>query len=117
MITLDDIRRYALALPEVEEATHFRLPSFKVRGKGFITVQRGNTHALLSVDQAEATALAAADPDVYEAVWRNGNGRIFVGVRIDLAKVSSERIRELVEHAWRNRAPKRLAASYDEEGR
>lgn len=117
MITLDDIRRYARALPEVEEATHFRLPSFKVRGKGFITVQQGNTHALLAVDQAEATALAAADPDVYEEVWRKGNGRIFVGVRVDLAKVSSEHVRELVEHAWRNRAPKRLVATYDEEGR
>jgi hypothetical protein len=117
MVTLDDIRRYARALPEVEEATHFRLPSFKVRGKGFITVQQGDAYALLAVGQAEAAALAAADPEVYEEVWRNGGGRIFVGVRVDLAKVSGERARELVEHAWRNRAPKRLVATYDEAGR
>lgn len=40
VITLDDIRRYARALPEVEEATHFRLPSFKVRGKASLPFNR-----------------------------------------------------------------------------
>lgn len=112
MITLDDIRGYALALPEVTEATHFRLPAFKVRGKGFVTVQNGGTHAIVSVDEPRAKAAVAADPGTFEAVWRQG--RIFVGVRVDLATASAADVQELIEHAWRAKAPKRLVATYDE---
>ena len=115
MIGIDDMRRYALALPEVEEGTHFGLPSFSVRGKGFANLQKGDTHALLSVSEPEAEALAAEDPQTYEAVSRNG-GRIFVGVRIDLAKVTVDRLRTLFAHAWRHRAPKRLVAAHPEIG-
>lgn len=114
MLGLDEIRGYAMALPEVEEGTHFRMPAFKVRGKGFAGLDRRNTHLTVAVDEATAKAAAAADPDTYEEMWRN-NGRIFVGLRVDLAKVSGERARELVEHAWRNKAPKRLVTAYDED--
>lgn len=44
-------------------------------------------------------------------MWRNG--RIFVGLRVDLAKVTKKRLQELIEHAWRTRAPKRLVAESD----
>ena len=38
MTTTDDIRRWAMALPEVEETSHFRfhLPVFKIRGRTFL---------------------------------------------------------------------------------
>jgi hypothetical protein len=39
--------------------------------------------------------------------------RSFVGLRTDLTKVSEERVQELIEHAWRNKAPKRVVAAYD----
>jgi hypothetical protein len=32
---------------------------------------------------------------------------------VDLANVSEERVQELVERAWRNKAPKRVVAAYD----
>jgi hypothetical protein len=48
---------------------------------------------------------------VYQEVWRDG--RIFVGLRVDLAKVTETRMQELIEHAWRHRAPKRLVKEYD----
>lgn len=115
MIGIDDLRRYALALPEVEEGTHFGLPSFSVRGKGFANLQKGDTHTLLSLSEPEAEVLAAEDPQTYEAVSRNG-GRIFVGVRIDLAKVTADRLQMLLAHAWRHRAPKRLAAAHPQIG-
>ncbi|MPZ89199.1 MAG: MmcQ/YjbR family DNA-binding protein [Nitriliruptorales bacterium] len=115
MITLDDIRGYATVLPDVEEKTHFRLPGFRVRDKLFAHLEKDKTHAIVCVGQAEAKAAAANDPDVYEEVWRSNRG-IFVGLRVDLSKVSAGRVRELVEHAWRNKAPKRLVAAYDDGG-
>ncbi|GIH27873.1 hypothetical protein Aph01nite_61830 [Acrocarpospora phusangensis] len=115
MIGLEDIRQYAMAFPEVEEMPHFRLPSFKVNGKPFALLEKGDATAIISVGQADAQAAAAQDPEVFEEVWRAGgpNGRIFVGVRVVLAKVTAERLRELTELAWRHKAPKRLVTSFD----
>lgn len=112
MATPDDVRGYATALPEVEETTHFRMPAFKVRGKGFAGLEKGETHLTVAVPHEDAKLAVADDPEAYEEMWRNG--KIFVGLRVDLAKVSAERVRELLEAAWRNRAPKRLVSSYDE---
>ncbi|HZE34578.1 MAG TPA: MmcQ/YjbR family DNA-binding protein [Actinoallomurus sp.] len=113
MITLDDIRRFATAFPEVEESAHFRQPAFKVRGKAFAGGEKGEATAVFSISQEEAAAAVADDPAVYEEVWRNAATRSFVGLRVDLSKVSRERVEELVEHAWRNKAPKRVVAAYD----
>ena len=111
MIRLADIRGYAMALPDVIEQPHFRLPGFRVADKLLAHLEKGDAHAIVCVGQEEATAAAADEPDAYEEVWRNG--RFFVGLRVDLAKVTEQRMRELIEHAWRNRAPKRLVAEYD----
>lgn len=115
MVTTDDIRGFALALPEVEEFIHFRqqVPGYKVRGKAFAGMERGETTAVFSVSLEDAAAAAAADPAVYEEVWRPGRIRSLVGVRVQLAKVSERRVQELIEQAWRNKAPKRVVAAYD----
>jgi hypothetical protein len=57
-------------LPEVEEGTHFRLPSFTVNGKSFVVVEKGDASVLLSVDRGTAEEAAAREPHVYEVVWR-----------------------------------------------
>lgn len=108
MITLIEIRGFATAFPEVDESTHFRLPSFKVRGKPFVVVEKGGTTALFSVSQQEAAQMVAGDPVAYEEVWRTAATKIFVGLRVDLATASHERVQELVGLAWRNKAPKRV---------
>jgi hypothetical protein len=112
VIGLADIRGFAMALPEVEEKPHFRLPGFRAADKLLVHLEKGDRHAIVCVGRAEAEAAAAEQPDVYEEVWRE-HGRIFVGLRVDLAEVGAERMRELIEHAWRNRVPKRVAAAYD----
>ena len=111
MIGLADIRSYAMALPDVVEKPHFRLPGFRVADKLLAHLEKGDTHAIVCVGQKEAKTAAVQEPEIYEEVWRNG--RIFVGLRVDLAKVTEKRMRELIEHAWRHRAPKRLIAEYD----
>lgn len=113
MLDLDDLRDYATSLPDVQESTHFRLPSFKVHGKSLLLFEKGHASVLVSVDQATAAEVVSEAPDVYEAVWRNGS--IFVGVRVNLARVPPERMRKLVKQAWRHRAPRRVVASYDAE--
>jgi hypothetical protein len=115
VITLDDIRSMATAFPEVEEFTHFRIrmPGFKVMGKAFAGMEKGETTAVFSISHEEAAKAVADDPATYEEVRRPDATKSFVGLRVDLAKVPEERFQELVEHAWRNKAPNRMVAAYD----
>lgn len=110
---IDELRAYALALPEVTEGTHFRLHAFQVKDKTFIVLKEGGSEAILHVDRAVARAAVVEMPHVCEEIWRN-SGRIFVGVRVDLESVPGDRVRPLVEGAWRNKAPKRLVTAYDQ---
>jgi hypothetical protein len=110
MTHLAEVRGVALALPGVVETTSFRLPTFTVAGKGFLTLEKGGTTAILAVGETEAAGLAAAEPDVFEVVRRNE--RTFVGVRARLPAVPADRLRGLVENAWRTKAPKNLQSSY-----
>jgi hypothetical protein len=110
--TVEDVRRAAHGLPEVSEGTHFGLPSYEVRGRTFVTIQQGDTHAILHVDRETAEAAAKGRPGSHEAVSRN-DGRIFVGLRVDLTATAPAAVAELVRLAWRNRAPKRLVAAHD----
>lgn len=43
-----------------------------------------------------AKTVAAELPDAYEDIWRNG--KIFMGLRVDLSKVSARHVHELIEH-------------------
>ncbi|MFF4879543.1 MmcQ/YjbR family DNA-binding protein [Micromonospora sp. NPDC000668] len=109
MITLDDIRRLTLALPETEERTHYRLPAFQVNGKTFVVVKPGKAQALLHVDEPDGRAAIAEAPTVFE---EERPGRAW-GVWADLASVTPERLERLIELAWRAKAPKRLVDVYD----
>ncbi|WP_446215083.1 hypothetical protein [Micromonospora sp. IBHARD004] len=76
-------------------------------------MEKGERTGLLSVSREEAAVAVADDPTVYEEVSRRSATMIFVGLRVDLAKISEQRLLELVEHAWRNKAPRRLVAAHD----
>jgi hypothetical protein len=117
----DDVRAFASSLPEVEEEPHFGRPAFRVRGKLFVSVHADDTEpfAIVHVDYADAATAAHDTPESLEEVWRtHGDNRIFVGLKVNLPSVSSERCKTLIAQAWRNKAPKRLAESYgDKKGR
>jgi hypothetical protein len=85
------------------------MPSFKVKDKGFAGLERSGCHLVVALSEAEARAATSGDPGAYEEVWRNGT--TFVGLRIDLTKVSVTRVRELIEMAWSNKAAKPLQDS------
>lgn len=106
----DDVRRFALSLPEATEEPHFESASFRIRGRIFATLPPGGEMLHVMVDADESRAAAAGDPAFEELWW----GKRLCGVRVRLASVEApEPVLELVEDAWRRRAPKRVAAAYD----
>jgi hypothetical protein len=115
VIATDDIRRWATALPEVEETSHFRfhVPIFKVRGRTFLGMGQDEKTAVFCVSEQEADGAAATDPATFESVRRTDARRSSLGLQVELGNVSEERIRLLVEMAWRQKASKRLVAERD----
>jgi hypothetical protein len=104
-----------MALPEVEETSHFRfhVPLWKVRGKTFLGMGKNERTAVFCISEQEANEVAAASPATYAAVRRQDARRSFLGLQAELCSISPDRIRDLVEMAWRYQAPKRLVTEYD----
>lgn len=114
-MTTTDIRCWAMALPQVEETSHFRfhVPILKVRGHIFLGMGQDQRTTVFCISEQEADRAAAADPATCAAVRRQDARRSFLGLQVELGKLSSERIKELTERAWHQHAPKRLAAEHD----
>ncbi|MET9627010.1 MmcQ/YjbR family DNA-binding protein [Lentzea sp. NPDC006480] len=106
MPTWDEVVATAERLPEVEATTWYRTPSLKVAGKGFArlrTEAEGGLMLLCDLDE-KAALLACGDPAFYTTRHYDGHGSILV----DLEKVDPGQLTELIEEAWRIRAPARL---------
>jgi len=75
---LDQLRRYALSLPEVTEQPHFDYSSFRVRGKIFVTVPPGGQHLNVFVDEEQRELALAVHAAFVEKLWWGGK---VVGLR------------------------------------
>jgi hypothetical protein len=105
----EGFRRLALALPEAAEVGHMGHPDFRVGGKIFATLgypDDGWGMVKLTPDQQEA--LVSAEPSVYVAVKGGWGRRGATNVRLRAAKTASLRV--ALATAWRNVAPRTLAA-------
>jgi hypothetical protein len=112
MADADDVRRLALALPEVEEIDSDGF-DFRVAGKGFVwsyperrpgkpRVIRTDIAVLFVGDEAEKQALLLGEPRLFFTAPGYENWPL---VLLRLAEVDVERLAELVTDAWRMRAP------------
>ena len=109
---LDTARKFALSLPETTEAPHFDMSSFRVKGKIFCTVPPDGKRLHIPVGVHEVQALVAENPKAYEVIiW--GKREVSDWVRVHLPHANAAEVKELLEEAWRSKAPKRVLAAYD----
>ncbi|HEX4741855.1 MAG TPA: MmcQ/YjbR family DNA-binding protein [Caulobacteraceae bacterium] len=103
-----DIRRLAMALPEVIESDHHGSPSFRVRGKIFCTIRPGGTRMMVKLDSDDQHNLCAGRPDVLEPVpgYWGQKGSTFA----DLSKLDPAFAEALLRLAYANVAPQRLVS-------
>ncbi len=109
MITVDDVRAIALALPGAfEQASYGDRPSWRTKPRMFTWIRDDPEALVVWVDSVEdRDALLAADPDTFFTTDHYA-GQPIVLVRlgtVDLAEAT-----ELIVDSWRLRAPKRLVA-------
>jgi hypothetical protein len=106
-----DVVAIARRLPEVEESTSYGTPALKVKGKGFARLRseaEGGLVLMCQLDEKEAL-LASGDPAFYTTPHYDGYGAILV----DLEAVDRDQLVELIEEAWRAKAPVRVRKAFD----
>ena len=105
---LADVRRHAMALPDVTEEPHFNYGSFRVRRKIFVTLPPGGDFIHVFVPDEEREVALELHGAFVEKLWW---GKKVVGLRVALAKADAAVVRQLVSSAWRAKAPKGLASA------
>lgn len=107
MVSRQEARRLALALPEAAELDHHGRPSFRVAGKIFAT-QWDDDHLNVMLDEGGILAAVEREPRTFQEVhW----GKRLAAVRVDLRRVGEVELSSMLEEAWELRAPRRLLDS------
>jgi hypothetical protein len=108
MVTRQQFAELALALPETAAKSHFSQPDFRVRGKIFCGLDRVDERGYLKLPQEAQALLAGSRPDTFSpasGAW-GASGWTYVV----LSRVGVDELRELLADAWRQVAPRGLAA-------
>ena len=106
----DDVRRLALALPEVEEGTTYRKPAFKVGGRPFAWESPHERGRLaLYCDAGERPLMIASRPEMF-FVTPHYEPHPIVLVRLEHA--DADELADRLEESWLLRAPRKLAGAY-----
>jgi hypothetical protein len=111
MVTENDVRRVALALPHTTEKPSYGTPGFRVKDKLFARIrEEGDVLVVWVAGEGEKHGLIAAEPEKFFTT-PHYDGHPTVLVR--LGAVDVDELTELLADAWRLRAPKRVAAELD----
>ena len=106
MVSIDRFRKIALSLPGTTEPLHFDKPSFRVKNKIFATIHTRDKRVMVKLTLVEQSVFTDIDRTIIYPVpggWGR-QGATFV----ELSKVKKEILKEALEAAWRNTAPKPL---------
>jgi hypothetical protein len=105
MVSREQARELALALPEAVEQDHHGRPSFRVAGRIFAT-QWDESHMNVMLDEGGILTAVQTEPETCEEVWW---GKRRAAVRVDLGRVDTQTLASLLADAWEGKAPKRLS--------
>ena len=100
MVSADEARRIALALPDAVELDHHGKPSFRVRGKIFATLWAAEELNVM-LDEPGILTVVQAHPDLCREVWW---GKKRAAAKIDLARATPAFVGELLADAYEHKS-------------
>jgi hypothetical protein len=103
MATEDDVRRFALTLPETIEKPSHGMPGFRVKDKLFARIDEQGDLVVWRENLDEKEALIEAEPDKFFTT-PHYDGHPMILVRLEA--VDREELLDLLEDSWDIRAPK-----------
>jgi hypothetical protein len=110
MITEDDVRRVALALPATTEKPSYGTPGFRVKDKLFARIREESDVLVVWTGPGEKELLIEAEPEKFFTT-AHYDGHDMVLVRFGAVEV--DELEELLTESWRLRAPAKLLAAFD----
>ena len=114
MVTIDDVRRHALSLPRTTEGLVRDSVKFRIRSIVYAAVSPDESLMGFGYPKDERAHLVASEP--LKFLMPSKSDERYHWVRVRLAAIDEEEMRELLTDAWRMCVPKKVAASYDEFG-
>jgi hypothetical protein len=112
MATVDDVREIASGLPRVSEVLVRDRVKFRVGRLVFLSFSRDETLMGFAFPKEEREALVASEPEKF--MMPEPSDLRYQWVRVRLAAIDRQELREIVFDAWRMVVPKRVAATYPE---
>jgi hypothetical protein len=106
VLSWEDVRRIALALPAAEETTSYGQPCFKVNGRPFVSTGRVHGAIVTRAPDEERDILISANPDAY-FVTPHYDGWEAVLVRLDA--VDENELAGRLEDSWEFMSSKKPA--------
>jgi len=110
MVTADDVRKIALTLPRAYEALVRDRVKFRVGQIVFAAISQDEELMGFGFPKEEREALVASEPEKFLMPIRSDER--YNWVRVRLAKIGEDEMRELIIDAWRMCVPKRVAEAY-----
>ena len=110
-MTFDDIRKVALAWPEVEDGTSYGTAALKVRKKMLVRLKEdGDSLVMPGVPQDERDMLVESQPRIF---YFTDHYRDYPMVLIRLSKASRATVEPLLRRHWRTLASKAAVKAFD----
>lgn len=109
-MTGETARRILLRLPGVEEGPCYGTPGFRVRKKFLARLRDDDEVLVVKCGFDERDFRMRLDPDTF---FTTDHYRDYPTVLVRLDRVDAADLEDLLEHSWRQLAPKRLVAEYD----
>jgi len=110
VVTAEDVRRVAGALPRSEEHLIRDQVKFRVGRIVFVAISPDERSMGFGFPKEERAALVASEPHKFHMPARSDER--YHWVRVWLDAIDQAEMEELVVEAWRMVVPKRLAATY-----
>ena len=110
MVSQNDAKKSALALPEVEGKSHFEKPDFRVKNKIFAVLHPDKDCVVVKLSVVDQSVFCAFDKTVIYPV-AGGWGRQG-WTMIDLKKVKKAMLLDALTTAWKTAAPAKLVVKY-----
>lgn len=98
MVSIDEARQIALALPETEEKDHFGMPSFRVKGRIFSTMRVKEKLAMVSLSPVDQSVFNSFDAAVFYPVPNKWGLKGATFVNLDL--VRRDMLEDALNLAW-----------------
>lgn len=110
-MTADQFRALALELPEAVEQEHMGHPDFRVSGKIFATLWHDDTWGMVKLTPQQQAEFVQAAPETFEPV--PGAWGAKGATKVLLRRAKAALVRPALLAAWKNTAPKKLAAKLE----